>query len=223
MTARESSSSPPGAVRRHGFRGLARIAAVRLRRPVYWRETFIWYELDLDGYSGDLPLADGYELVRADEGSLDLAAVTGKKPELVRRTLAEGHDLWIVRAAAGDAAFSCWVYRGRAPEIAAQKGWFDLPAGVLCLEDSVTVAEHRGKGIAPAAWSAVAKVLAGEGAASMVTRVAEDNGASRHACRKAGFEEIGEMEFKRTWPRSSQRVLRARGTVGQQLAQALAR
>lgn len=221
MSAREPSSSPTGALRRHGVRGLARIAAVRLRRPVYWRETFIWYQLDLDGYSGDFHLRDGYELIRADETSVGLAAATGKSPDLVRRMLAESHDLWIVRAG-GDAAFSCWVYRGRAPEIAAQKGWFDLPANVVCLEDSVTVAEHRGKGVAPAAWAAVAEALVAEGAATMITRVAEDNGASRHACRKVGFEEIGEMEFKRTGPRRSQRLLHPRGAVGQQLAQALA-
>jgi GNAT superfamily N-acetyltransferase len=213
---------PLGALRRHGIRGLARIAGVRLRRPVYWRETFIWYQLDLDGYSGDLPLHEGYELTRADEASLGLAAATGKDPALVRRTLAEGHDLWIVRAG-GDAAFSCWVYRGRAPEIAAKKGWFDLPANVVCLEDSVTVPEHRGKGVAPAAWAAIAEALAAEGVATMITRVAEDNGASRHACRKVGFAEIGKMEFKRTGPRSSQRLLHARGAVGQQLAEALAR
>jgi hypothetical protein len=209
-------------LRERGAFGAARHAGQRVRDRLYWQETFIWYELRLDAPGvGDRELPDGLELVRATEQDLALASQTGKQPDQVVEALRSGHDLWLVREGEGRAAFSCWIYRGSAPQINAHGGWFDLPPGVVCLEDSVTNPDFRGRGVAPAAWSQLALLLAREGLEAMVTRVRDDNAPSRKACLKAGFEEIGTMDFQRVLSRRSQRMEQGRGELGRQLATAL--
>ena len=205
-------------LRGRGALGALKHVARRVRDRLYWHETFIWYELRLDAPGvGERKLPDGLELVRATEQDLALAGQTGKQPGEVVEVLSGGHDLWLVRD--GDhAAFSCWIYRGSAPQINAHGGWFDLPPGVVCLEDSVTNSDFRGKGVAPAAWSQLARILAEEGLATMVTRVRDDNAPSRKACLKAGFEEIGVMDFRRVLRRRRQRMEPGRGEVGRRLA-----
>jgi RimJ/RimL family protein N-acetyltransferase len=79
----------------------------------------------------------------------------------------------------------------------------------VCLEDSVTSAAARGRGIAPAAWGAIADTLALEGQRKMITKVTVENTASRRAVTKSGFEEIALMHFRRRGPihRTSIQVL----------------
>jgi L-amino acid N-acyltransferase YncA len=55
------------------------------------------------------------------------------------------------------------------------------------LKDVVTAERARGRGIAPAAMSAIADGLAGEGVASLIARVEDDNLASRRAHGKLGY------------------------------------
>lgn len=207
-------------LRERGVLGALKHVARRVRDRLYWHETFIWYELPLGAPGvGDRKLPEGLELVRATEQDLALAGQTGKQPGQVVEMLSAGHDLWLVRE--GDrAAFSCWIYRSSAPQIDAHGGWFDLPRGIVCLEDSVTNSDFRGKGVAPAAWSQLALMLAEEGLA-MVTRVRDDNAPSRKACLKAGFEEIGAMDFQRVLRRRRQRMEPGRGELGRRLAATL--
>ncbi len=54
---------------------------------------------------------------------------------------------------------------------AARGGWLSLPEGTVCLEDSVTSPDYRGRGVAPAAWSQIAAAAAEDGYATMVTKV----------------------------------------------------
>jgi len=205
-----------------GLPGVARHAVGRLRRAAYLHERHTWYELLLDGDLPERPLPEGYELVRATEADLALAAQTGKEPEHTRRTLADGHELWLVRDA-DSGAFSCWVYHGRAPVLAASGGWLALPDRTVCLEDSETSPDHRGRGIAPAAWLAIARALGEGGYDTMITKVDVENAPSRRACEKAGFEEVGVMDLRRLGPRRRVEVTEPVGRSGPALAAALAR
>jgi len=105
--------------------------------------------------------------------------------------MAAGGERWLVLDR-GEAAFRCWIFPTRTPTIAAARGWLDLPSHVVCLEDSATGANHRGRGIAPAAWSAIAAQLADRPQVrTMITKVEEENVASRKAVEKSGFREVG--------------------------------
>jgi L-amino acid N-acyltransferase YncA len=95
----------------------------------------------------------------------------------------------------------CWIYNGRAPVAAARGGWLELPPGVACLEDSVTAASHRGRGIAPRAWDQIAVALRKRGVATMITKVEVDNAPSRRAVEKAGFVGVAVQRMARTGPR----------------------
>ncbi len=121
------------------------------------------------------------------------------------------------------AAFSCWVFHGRAPVLAARGGWLALPPGVVCLEDSVTNPDYRGRGIAPAAWGGIAATLHARGLTSLITKVAVDNAPSRKACLKAGFVEVGTMRLTRVGPRYRVVVEDPSGATGPLLAAALER
>jgi GNAT superfamily N-acetyltransferase len=193
-------------VRRFGVGGsLARAAALAwetARHCVYLRERHLWYALDLHESRPSVALPDGFTLTRARKA--DLALLEGL-PTIGRsegaRRLADGADLWLVLD--GDqAAFACWIFRERTPVLAARGGWLPLPAGTVCLEDSVTAAAYRGRGLAPAAWSAIAAQLSHENIAIMLTKVAEENAASRRAVEKAGFQSTAIMSLRRVGGRS---------------------
>jgi GNAT superfamily N-acetyltransferase len=186
-------------LRRHGVRGVARIAGSMLADRLYLQEEFVWYELELAAATPrELPA--GMELVRVIEADIDLAEQTGKGHYSGVRLMRAGHDLWVVRE--GDrGAFSCWTYRGSAPVVGAPRGWLQLPEQTICLEDSVTMPDFRGKGVAPAAWAGICAALLEEGCTRMITKVHVENAPSRKACLKAGFEEVGEMRFSRVGPR----------------------
>ncbi len=126
-------------------------------------------------------------------------------PSEARERLRDANDLWLVLEH-DRALFSCWIFRDGTPVIAAPGGQLPLPAGTVCLEDSVAAAAARGRGIAPAAWSAIADTLAEEGQEHMITKVAVDNAPSRRAVEKAGFDAVALMHFRRIGPRSRTRV-----------------
>ena len=187
------------AVRKHGLRACAKLALERLAGRLYLDEAHIWYELDprraADGYAFD----DGLELRRGEPRDADLLdQLETVPPAEVRDRLAAGHELWLV--VEGDRpAFSCWIFHDRTPVLAAPDGELSLPEGTVCLEDSVTAAWARGRGVAPAAWTALARENPQR---RMITKVAVDNQPSRRAVEKAGFEPAVVMRMRRIGWRS---------------------
>lgn len=197
MRIAEAWARTTRAVRRRGLVGAVRLLGGR----AVLREQHVWYELPLDAERRRTALPNGLELVRASDAEvelLDLLPSVGVAE--ARRRRAGGADLWLVLDG-GVPLFSCWIFRGRSPALAARGGWFALPDGTACLEDSITAPAARGRGIAPAAWAGVASAVAGDGFARMVTKVETENAASRRAVEKAGFREIAAMTLRRTGPR----------------------
>jgi GNAT superfamily N-acetyltransferase len=192
-------------VERYGFGGVVHRAAIlagrSARQFVSMREQHVWYRLMVgDSSRPRVALGCDLTLVRAGIDDLwlleQLPAVGAFKARL---RLASRAQLWLVRD--GDrAAFSCWTFAERAPVLAARGGWLGLPPAVVVLEESVTSPDYRGRNIAPAAWSGIADQLASEGVTMMITKVAEDNIASRRAVEKAGFREGAIMRARRLGP-----------------------
>lgn len=181
---------------RHGARGLVRVVAGRVWRRVAVAEEHVWYELSL----AEIPTGPGLEppvrLVRADPGQLDLVVQLDRDALTAHEYAARGHELFL--ALDGERpVFGCWIHHGEAPMLAARGGWLTLPDRIVCLEDSVTASDQRGKGIAPRAWRDLASRLSNEGARAMITKVSAGNAASRKAVLKAGFVEIGVMRYGR--------------------------
>ncbi|MDX6582345.1 MAG: hypothetical protein QOI10_1529 [Solirubrobacterales bacterium] len=184
-------------IRQQGPIGLLRIAFDRARRRVWLDEAHIWYVLGLDRVKSR-PLADGYELRRGGPDDLQALADARAGPPIgmAARRLDDGAQLWLATAA-GAIAFACWIFEDFAPVLAARDGQLLLPAAIACLEDSFTIAAHRGRGIAAAAWTAIAAGLAGQGRQVLITKVEVENVPSRRAVEKAGFVGAGEMRLRR--------------------------
>jgi GNAT superfamily N-acetyltransferase len=193
-------------VRRFGISGsVARVASLgweSARDSFYLRERHIWYALDLREPRQPVALPAGFTLSRAAKGDLALldALPTIGRTE-ARRRHQGGAELWLVREGDRPAA-ACWIFRERTPVLAARGGWLTLPAGTVCLEDSVTAAAYRGRGLSPACWSAVATQLSSENIGVMLTKIAETNTASRRAVEKAGFRPTAIMSLRRVVRRS---------------------
>jgi RimJ/RimL family protein N-acetyltransferase len=188
-------------VRRFGVAGIATRAATlagrSISRTLYLQERHIWYTLDLTAARAASALPDGFTLHRASDADVSLLEqlpTIGSLEAGQRRR--DGADLWLVQAGA-QPAFACWIFRERAPVLAARGGWLTLPKGTACLEDSVTAPQSRGRGLAGAAWSAVADDLAHGGLTTLITKVAEDNTASRRAVEKVGFVPAALMSLTR--------------------------
>lgn len=171
-------------------------AAARVLRALWWQEEHVWYALPTAGVSGSLPA--GYALARLrGERSLRELARRGIEVASAAVYVAAGGELWLLEGATGDLAFLCWIFRERAPALAAPGGWFRPPAGSAVLEDSFTAPAHRGRGLAPAVWRKICAALVDERIATLLTKVEVTNMASRRACEKAGFEEVGRMRYRR--------------------------
>jgi hypothetical protein len=204
-TTVRSAERVGGALRRHGFRGTARRMGARGRHAVYLVETHVWYALEL-GTELAREMPPGCELLRDRRGDTDTAGLLGRPSPEAENRMAAGGERWLVLDR-GEAAFRCWIFPTRTPTIAAARGWLDLPPHVVCLEDSATGANHRGRGIAPAAWSAIAAQLADRPQVrTMITKVEEENVASRKAVEKSGIREVGVMTLKRTGLRTRVQV-----------------
>jgi L-amino acid N-acyltransferase YncA len=72
----------------------------------------------------------------------------------------------------------------------------------VCLEDVEAVPAARGKGIAPAAYAAIADAVAAEGKRWIVNKTKVDNASAQRAAEKAGFEAVALMHFRRRGRRS---------------------
>jgi RimJ/RimL family protein N-acetyltransferase len=192
------------ALRRHGARGTARIAARRVGRRFYAHERHLWYELDPRGERPRRELPEGFAIRQARDADLSAIAALPEADSVpaMQRWRAHGDELWMVASARGEVAFACWIFRKRAPVAAAVGGWIDLPANVVCLEDSLTAAAFRGRGIAPGAWCELADRLLDDGVEMILTKVEDWNEPSRRAVAKAGFSETATMVLDRRWGRS---------------------
>jgi GNAT superfamily N-acetyltransferase len=194
------------ALKDHGVRGTAE-RVLGMVRPIPRRtSSHVWYAMDLRGerphpaLDGDLVLRRGTaaDLWLLEQLPID-ARVTPMRQFVVEDRLANGGSLWLVHE--GDrAAFCCWVFRDWFPMGAARGGGIAPPAGAVVLEDSHSSPDFRGRGVAPAAWAAIADAHRDEGADRMYTKVGVDNAASRRAVEKAGFREVARMlTIQRYW------------------------
>lgn len=187
------------AVRRYGVRGTGRRAAELALERVHDRRSHVWYQLELGRERPRRELAAGLVLVEGTVAELPaLDALWAIDPAEARRRLGAEGRLWLVLD--GEApAFSCWTFVGRTPLRAARGGWLALPDDTTCLEESMTAAAFRGRGVAPAAWTGILDRLEAEGRfRRIVTAVEEENTASRKAVEKVGFVELGRMRATRS-------------------------
>jgi ribosomal protein S18 acetylase RimI-like enzyme len=212
------------ALRVRGPLGVAVIAARRLRRIFFADEAHIWLALRLAAERPRRDLPDGMVLRRGQDADL---ALVEQLPDaaaaaVLRRELRPGHELWIVPAG-GRVAFACWLHLEEAPVFAAPGGILGLPPGVCCLEDSATSPAFRGRGIAPAAWASLATVAEAGGYSAMITKVEVDNQASARALEKAGFFEIGRMDFVRRWRNTRVTFSAVHEEIGAELSRRLSR
>ena len=142
------------------------------------RETYVWYALDVAAERPPRPLPPGLELVAAppdEHGSISWEA--------------RGEDA---------TAFGCWIHPRRTPLRALPGGYLEMPSRVACLEDSWTAPQFRGQGIAPAAWTEVAGRV--QDVDTIVTKIRDDNIASRKGVEKVGFREVAQMEVLQNGP-----------------------
>lgn len=149
---------------------------------------FWWHRLDLDAIEMH-DLRNGFELRRATLEDLSLYEPLATDVNLKKTPewLADGNDLWLA-VHDGRAAFACWIYRKRMPMGEAEAGWLELPPGVAFLEHPVTAARLRGRGIAPACWSMMARSLAEEGERTLMTKIGETNEVAQRSMAKVGFQ-----------------------------------
>lgn len=207
--------------RQEGPRAALTRAWELVRRPVYCHEEHVWYQLDLNGDRPRREFVEGVRLVRAGPEDARRIEELGQEEPEARKRLSAGNDLWMALDEHTRPLFACWTFRSETPVLAAPGGQLQLPAGTACLEDSVTSPLARGKGIAPASWTAIADALASEGFESMITKVTTDNAPSRKAVEKAGFREIGLMRLTRIGPRQQVSLSRS-GGVADAIARGLA-
>jgi L-amino acid N-acyltransferase YncA len=204
-------------VRSDGVGATARHSLKLARSRVYLVEEHVWYELDVDGERPRRELPDEVRLFKAGEDQLAGAVEMGQHIDEIRRRRAAGNDLWLAEDDGGP-LFRCWIYRSRAPVLAAPGGWLEIPADTVVLEDSATTPRARGRGIAPGAWTAIADSLRAEGLAHMITKVGVHNEASRKAVVKSGFREIGVMRLVKRGPHRRTTVSGAAPGLGSELA-----
>jgi GNAT superfamily N-acetyltransferase len=196
-------------LRRHGPAGSARIAAQKLRRAASGTADEGWHVLRLD--DPDRPrreLPGDLRLRSASRQDLDYAApalADGVSAAMIDRRLARGGRLWLVEGH-GAPAFTCWIFHGYTPSAVAPRERLVLPSGTVGLEDSYTAPDFRGRGVAPAAWTAIADLLAAEGIAAIATPVAEANYSSRRGVEKAGFRQAAVAHMRRRAFRTHVRV-----------------
>lgn len=210
-------------LRRHGFVGSLRLAGALLTRLAYLRESHVWYLLALAGDRSWIPLPAGMEAGRATDAELGLLAeLPTVSLREARRRVAAGAEPWLVRDGAR-AVFACWIFRDRVPALAAPGGWLELPPGVVGLEDSITSPAYRGRGIAPAAYCAIAGALARDGAGAILTKIEPANVPVQRALEKAGFHSVAAMRLRRTAMRSRVEVRLDGGSEAGFLVERLAR
>lgn len=188
-------------LRRDGPRVTARAILHRVRKYAYLHEEHVWYQCDLSGARPRRELPRQARLVHAEPPQIDALQQLGQSSDEALERLHEGNDIWMVLDG-GEPLFSCCTFRRVAPVSAASHGTLTLPEGAACLEDSVTSAAARGRGIAPGAWTLICDELHQDGFTTLVTKIETDNAASRRAVEKVGFRPVAVMDHHRVALRS---------------------
>lgn len=187
----------PRYLRRHGVRPTLWRVRDKLVALVYLHEVHVWSTL---GLAEDRPrpaLPPGYVMHRAGVAELPELEDLGVDPAQSRKRLATGAELWVIRHD-DRLVYSGWVFHGYVPTVAAASGAVPLPAGMANPEDMVTAPEHRGRGLASAAYALIFDDLARDGRAStIIGKVPEDNRANRRALEKSGWREFAVVDFRR--------------------------
>src|SRR3954470_7655469 len=208
-------------LRAHGLRATSRTVLGEIRARVYLDEAHAWYGLDLAGVRAPASLPEGLKLIRATDADVPAYVELGAASAAsTRARLAAGASLWLVTEGPR-AAFASWTFAHATPVQAARGGSLRLPEHCVCLEDSVTAPDFRGRGIAPAAWNGIARRLREEGLALMITKVGVTNAPSRRAVTKAGFVEFAITRHRRRAQRRRVEVWPITGALGIDLAAAL--
>ena len=162
--------------------------------------------------------------MRAGDDELAGAVEMGQRLEEVRERRAAGNDLWLAEDDGGP-LFRCWIYRRRAPVLAAPGGWLELPADTvvprgLGHHPAGPRPRHRPRRVDGASPTRCGT----RGSTHMITKVGVENEASRKAVAKAGFREIGVMRLVKRGPRKRTTVDRCRRPgLGADLAARLGR
>lgn len=198
-------------LRRRGLADSLKVGLERYAPGSEWSDQYLWYQLDLRaGGAAQRELGPGLILRKGTSADVELLAQLPRDPEVTRMSqgllserLASGAQLWLV-VEEDRIAFSCWNFFGRAPLSSMASGEMVLPDDVILLEDSISSPDFRGRGVAPAAWSAIADHHRGGSHRTMVTKVRAENEAVRRALVKAGFAEAARMQ--RTVRRGRMRV-----------------
>jgi len=212
------------AVRRRGIRALLRQKLSDLANELAPNSIHVWYLLDLREERPRLPVPPGYVVEELAPGSHEVALLEVLGPNAqaeARSRFSAGGRLFTARAG-GELAFACWVFRA-IPTIAARSGWYQVREEARALEHSITVEEHRGRGLAPAVWSDLCDTLEAEGVTGLLTKVGFKNDASRRAVAKAGFVEIAHVAVTRRRGRIRVDVCRTSGPDGARLEHELTR
>jgi ribosomal protein S18 acetylase RimI-like enzyme len=198
-------------------------AGEKAREQVYLRETHFWYQLDLDGERPHADMPEGIALV---EAGADEVPLIDQLPSLsvddAEKRRSEGASLWLALEDRKP-AFACWIFLDRLPVLASESGSLALPEEAVALEDSITSPDFRGRGVAPRSWSTLADRLAERGFKAMITKVGEENEASRKAVKKSGFREVAVMRAVRLGGRFRVEVEQLDGGLGPYLAEQLER
>ena len=185
-------------MRRHGFLGSVRAAIERLRDRLLLLESHVWLQMRIDGDRPRPQLPDGFRLQRMAPGEIGIVDELGPiNPSEAARRQAAGADLWGVLDERGNPAFSCWIFTGQLPVLAAENGSLALRDRTAAIEDSCTAAEFRGHNLGPACGAAVVDRIAEEGIHTLITKIADGNQPARKAASKIGFEEIATMRTTR--------------------------
>ena len=208
--------------RHRGLRQTGRLARTAATELVRLDASHLWYVLDVTGGRPRRELPEGVRFAQGGPGDADrLDELDTITPAAARERLAGGADLWMVLDDEDRLAFACWTYPRSTPTIAARGGWLELPPGVASLEDSVTSADHRGRGIAPAAWTLVADAIAERGFERLMTIVGVENVPSRRAVLKAGFGSFALTRLHRRRMRTTVEAWTSADPLGREIARRL--
>jgi hypothetical protein len=206
---------------RNGPRAAIRRVAGGMHEQLLLDETHIWYEVSTGDGRPRVGLPEGFAFRRA---GADLLPLIKQLPTIFEgegaRRLAAGHDLWLLLD--GDRpAFACWTLRRAMPVPGAPNGVLVLPPGTVCVEDSVTAPEYRGRRLGPAAWTLIADEISREGIPWLITKIRDDNVPTQKSVLKAGFAEMARVRFRRVLGRSRTAVTGASGPNGAYLERVL--
>jgi GNAT superfamily N-acetyltransferase len=183
-----------------GVAGMLGQAALRVRERVSLHEEHYWYELRLALLPDLPPLEPPLRFVVASGVELALFAELGQNVATARRRVEAGETPLLVLDGE-QPAFGCWIISTEIPTPAAPKGKLTLPDGSVCLEDSVTHPQQRGRGLTVKALIAIVAYLREIGVQSMITKVPCENTAARKAALGNGFQEIARVQLDRIGPR----------------------